>query len=93
MNLSAILKTDRIDNKMIVHALNAAIIVSIQVRCHQHLITRKGLLGKLQSYAMRFFVRLNFTRHKGLHILIKIDTRCLTIKVFCRHEFFICVLT
>ena len=52
MNLSAILEADRIDNKMVVHALNTMVIVSVQMRCYQYLITRKRLLSKLQTDAV-----------------------------------------
>lgn len=89
--LLAILKTDRIDNKMVVHALNTVVVVCIQMRCHQHLITRKRLLGKLQTDAVSFIIRLDLTRHEGLHILIKIGPRCFAVKIFRCHELVISV--
>ena len=89
MNLSAILEADRIDNKMVVHALNTMVIVSVQMRCYQYLITRKRLLSKLQTDAVGFFVRPDFPRCKGLHVLIEVSARCFAVKIFGCHEFFI----
>ena len=76
---------------MVVHTLNTMVIVSVQMRCYQHLITRKRLLGKLKTDAVGFFIRPDFPRRKGLHILIKIDTRCFAVKIFGRHELVISV--
>lgn len=91
VNLSAVLEADRIDNKMVVHALNTMVVVCIQMRCYQHLITRKRLPGKFQTDAVSFIIRLDLTWRKGLHILIEIDSRCFAIKIFGCHELVISV--
>ena len=76
---------------MVVHTLNTMVIVSVQMCCYQHLITRKRLLGKLQTDAVCFLIGLNFPRQKGLHILIEVSARCFAVKIFGCHEFFISV--
>ena len=91
MNLSAIFKADRIDNKMVVYSLNAAVVMCIQMRGDQNLVSRKRLPGKFQTNAVGFFVRLNFPRQKGLHILIEVSAAGFAVKIFGCHELVISV--
>ena len=93
MNLLTVLEADRIDNKMVVYSLNAAVVMCIQMRGDQNLVSRKRLPGKLQSDAVGFFVRLDFTRRKGLHVLIEVSATGFAVKIFGCHKFFISVLT
>ena len=93
MNLSAVLKADRIDNKMVVYSLNAAVVMCIQMRGDQNLVSWKRLPGKFQTDTVGFFVRLNFPRQKGLHILIEVSAAGFAVKIFGCHELFIRVLT
>ena len=93
VNLPAVLEADRIDKKMVVHTLNTMVIVSVQMCCYQHLITRKRLPGKFQTNAVGFLIGLNFPRQKGLHILIEVSAAGFAVKIFGCHEFFISVLT
>ena len=93
MNLSAIFKTDRIDDKMVVYSLNAAVVMCIQMRGDQNLVSRKRSPGKFQTDTVGFLIGLNFPRQKGLHILIEVSAAGFAVKIFGCHEFFIRVLT
>ena len=78
---------------MVVDALCAVLVAGIQMCGDQNLVSRKGLRGKLQSDTVGFFVRLNFPRQKGLHILIEVSATGFAVKIFGCHEFFIRVPT
>ncbi len=78
---------------MVVYSLNAAVIMCIQMRGDQNLVSRKRLPGKFQTDAVGFLIRLNFPRQKGLHILIEVSATGFAVKIFGCHEFFIRVLT
>lgn len=91
--LLTVLEADRIDNKMVVHTLNAAVVMCIQMRGDQNLVSRKRLPGKFQTDAVSFFVRPDFPRQKGLHILIEVSAAGFAVKIFGCHEFFIRVLS
>ena len=93
VNLLTVLEADRIDKKMVVHTLNTMVIVSVQMCCYQHLITRKRLPGKFQADTVGFLTGLNFPRQKGLHILIEVSATGFAVKIFGCHEFFIRVPT
>ena len=93
VNLLTVLEADRIDKKMVVHTLNTMVIVSVQMCCYQHLITRKRLPGKFQADTVGFLTGLNFPRQKGLHILIEVSAAGFAVKIFGCHEFFIRVPT
>ena len=74
---------------MVVNALCAVLVVGIQMRGDQNLVSRKGLLGKLQSDAVSFFIRPDFARAEGLDILVEVDTGCLAVQILCCHKFFV----
>lgn len=74
---------------MVVDALCAVLVVGIQMRSDQNLVSRKGLLGKLQSDAVSFFIRPDFTRSEGLDILVEVDAGCLAVQILCCHKFFV----
>gem|GEM_PF-3979956 len=93
MNLPAILEADRIDNKMVVYSLNAAVVMCIQMRGDQNLVSRKRFPGKFQADTVGFLVGLDFPRRKGLHILIEVSAAGFAVKIFGCHEFFIRVPT
>ena len=78
---------------MVVYSLNAAVVMCIQMRGNQNLVSRKRLPGKFQTNAVGFLVRLNFPRQKGLHILIEVSAAGFAVKIFGCHEFFIRVPT
>ena len=89
VNLPAILKADRIDNKMVVYSLNAAVVMCIRMRGNQNLVSRKRLPGKFQTDAVGFLIGLNFLRRKGLHILIEVSATGFAVKIFGCHELII----
>ncbi len=74
---------------MVVDALCTVLVVGIQMRSDQNLVSRKGLPGKLQSDAVSFFVRLDFPRTEGLDVLVEVDPGCLAVQILCCHKFFI----
>ncbi len=74
---------------MVVDALCAVLVVGIQMRGDQNLVSRKGLLGKLQADAVGFFVRPDFARTEGLDVLVEVDPGCLAVQILCCHKFFV----
>lgn len=74
---------------MVVDTLRAILVVGIQMRGDQNLVSRKGLLGKLQADTVGFFVRPDFTRSEGLDILVEVDAGCLAVQMFRCHKFFV----
>ncbi len=74
---------------MVVDALCAVLIVGIQMRGDQNLVSRKGLPGKVQTDAMGFFVRPDFARTEGLDILVEVDTGCLAVQILRCHKFLV----
>ena len=76
---------------MVVYSLNTAVIMCIQMRGNQNLVSRKRLPGKFQTNAVGFLIGLNFPRQKGLHILIEVSAVGFAVKIFGCHEFFISV--
>ena len=75
------------------YSLNAAVVMCIQMRGDQNLVSRKRLPGKFQTDTVGFLVGLDFPRRKGLHVLIEVSARCFAVKIFGCHEFFIRVPT
>ena len=78
---------------MVVDALCAVLVVGIQMRSDQNLVSRKGLLGKFQTDAVGFFIRPDFTRSEGLDILVEVDPECLAIQILRCHKFFVSMST
>ena len=78
---------------MVVDALCTVLVISIQMRGDQNLVSRKGLPGKFQSDAVSFFIRPDFTRSKGLDVLVEEDTGCLAIQILRCHKFFVSMST
>ncbi len=74
---------------MVVDALCAVLVVGIQMRGDQNLVSRKGLLGKLHSDAVSFFIRPDFTRTEGLDILVEVDAGCLAVQILRCHKFLV----
>ena len=91
VNLLTVLEADRIDKKMVVYSLNSTVVMCIQMRGDQNLISRKRLPGKFQADTVGFLIGLNFPRQKGLHILIEVSAAGFAVKIFGCHEFFISV--
>lgn len=78
---------------MVVDALCAVLVVGIQMRGDQNLVSRKGLLSKFQADAVGFFIRLDFARTEGLDVLVEEDTGCLAIQILRCHKFFVSMST
>ena len=74
---------------MVVDALCAAVIMCIQMRGDQNLVSRKGLLGKVQTDAVSFFIRPDFPRAEGLDILVEVDAGCLAVQILRCHKFLV----
>lgn len=74
---------------MVVDALRTVLVIGIQMRGDQNLVSRKGLPGKLQSDAVGFFVRPDFARTEGLDVLVEVDPGCLAVQILCCHKFFV----
>ena len=74
---------------MIVDALCAVLVVGIQMRGDQNLISRKGLRGKFQTDAIGFFVRPDFARTEGLDVLVEVDPGCLAVQILRCHKFLV----
>ena len=74
---------------MVVDALCAVLVVGIQMRGDQNLVSRKGLPGKLQSDAVGFFIRPDFARTEGLDVLVEVDPGCLAVQMLRCHKFFV----
>ena len=78
---------------MVVDALCAVLVIGIQMRGDQNLVSRKGLLGKLHSDAVSFFVRPDFARTEGLDVLVEVDPGCLAVQILRCHKFFVSMST
>ena len=74
---------------MVVDALCTVLVISIQMRGDQNLVFRKGLLGKFQTDAVSFFIRPDFTRSKGLDVLVEVDPGCLAVQMLRCHKFLV----
>ena len=74
---------------MVVDALCTVLVVGIQMRSDQNLVSRKGLPGKLQSDAVGFFIRPDFARTEGLDVLVEVDPGCLAVQILCCHKFLV----
>lgn len=74
---------------MVVDALRAVLVVGIQMRGNQNLVSRKGLLGKVQTDAVSFFIRPDFPRAEGLDILVEVDPGCLAVQILRCHKFLV----
>ena len=74
---------------MVVDALRTVLVIGIQMRGDQNLVSRKGLPSKLQSDAVGFFIRPDFPRTEGLDILVEVDPGCLAVQILRCHKFFV----